>query len=154
MIISGTAGILYTYSQISAEKVVTPEDASISSTAVRGPLTLKAQADAIRMHTLNMAGGKTYAELPRTVPQIDENGNAVLNEQGEPIMVSNKVRETWVTATTLQTALQLGLMAYALSVLVVVLGILFLFNGFVLTTIKKHLCGDLCTERNCCRKKS
>src|SRR4051812_45891989 len=82
MIIGGVWAICFTYRNISQEKIVTPADASIPNAPVRGPFTLKSQADIIRHHVLEMTKGQTYAEMSRT----DEN------------------RPLWVTATTLTTA--------------------------------------------------
>lgn len=139
MVIGGMSGIVYTYTSIRAENVTTPEDATIPSTSVRGPLTLKAQADAIRTHMLKTSGGKTYAELPRTVPKLDTNGNPVLDEEGNAVQVPNTVRETWITATTLMTALKLGMLAYAFSAFALILGILFLMQGLVLGMLRRNV---------------
>ena len=53
IVIGGIWGITFTYKNIAQEKIVTPAGASISEKPVRGPFTLKAQADIIREHTLN-----------------------------------------------------------------------------------------------------
>ena len=71
-------GIYFTYSNIARENIITPADASIPGKPVRGPFTLKAQADIIREHTLETTGGKTFAEMPRQIAKVDENGNQII----------------------------------------------------------------------------
>ena len=65
LVLGGFWGICFTYKNIVQEKIVTPVDSSIPNKPVRGPFTLKAQADIIRDHTLKITGGKTYAEMSR-----------------------------------------------------------------------------------------
>jgi len=45
---------------------------------------------------------------------VDENGEAVLDENDEQVMVPNEARASWINATALTTALGLGIIAYAL----------------------------------------
>lgn len=110
---------------------MTPDDASIPNTPVRGPLTLKAQADIIRLHTLRMTGDKTFSEMPQQIPKLDENGQPVLGEDGKPIMIGNTARNIWITATTLITALNLGIMAYAFASLTLLLGLILIWIGII-----------------------
>ena len=132
MVVGGVWGIYFTYQNIAKEKIVTPADANIPEKPVRGPFTLKAQVDIIREHMLKMAGGKTYAEMPRQVAKLDENGKPVLDSQSKPVMMENTVRDTWITATTLTTALNLGIIAYAFSGLVLLFGAISIWTGMVL----------------------
>lgn len=136
-IVGGIGGAVYTYNQAAAENITTPDDASIAETPVRGPLTMKAQADIIREHTLNRTGGLSYAEMPGRVEQLDEAGNVVIDENGEPVMVSNSAREIWLRATTLTTALNLGIMAYALAAFAVVVGLALVASGGVFLSLRK-----------------
>jgi hypothetical protein len=133
----GVAGAVYTYNQAATENVVTPDDASIPGAEVRGPFTMKAQVDIIREHTLERTGGLYYAEMPRTVEQVDDNGNVVLDENGEPATVPNTARELWLTATGLTTALNLGIMAYALAAFAIVVGLALVVNGVVFLSLRK-----------------
>src|SRR3990172_676822 len=87
VVLAGFGGVVFTYQNVAREKIVTPEDASIPNAAVRGPMTLKAQADAIRKHTLKATKGKTYAEMPQQVAKVDATGSAVLDKDGKPVMV-------------------------------------------------------------------
>lgn len=115
MVIGGVWAICFTYRNITQEKIVTPADASIPNTPVQGPLTLKSQADVIRHHVLEMTGGLTYAEMSRT----DEN------------------RPLWVTATTLTTALNLGIITYVFSGFILLFGLISVWTGVVFHFLSK-----------------
>lgn len=115
LVVGGIWGICFTYKNIAQEKIVTPADASIPEKPVRGPLTLKAQADIIREHVLKMTGGKTYAEMPR------EDAN----------------RNLWITATTLTSALNLGILTYVFSGLIILFGCISVWTGFVFYALSR-----------------
>lgn len=116
LIVGGVWGICFTYRNIAQEHIVTPADATIPETPVRGPFTLKAQADIIRHHVLETTGGKTYAEMPR------EDAN----------------RPLWITATTLTTALNLGILTYVFSGLIILLGLISVWTGFVFRALARR----------------
>lgn len=140
MVVAGICATIYTYQSVAAENITTPKDASIPEVSVRGPITLKVQADTIRMHTMTATEGKTFAEMPRMIPKLDEAGQPVLDEAGESVMVRNDKRfDSWIPAVTLMTALQLGVISYAFSALVIALGALFLLNGCALLSLRKAL---------------
>jgi hypothetical protein len=115
MIVGGAWAICFTYRNISQEKIVTPADASIPNTPVRGPFTLKAQADVIRHHVLETTGGLTYAEMTR----------------------EDKNRSLWVTATTLTTALNLGIITYVFSGFILLFGLISVWTGIVFHFLSK-----------------
>jgi hypothetical protein len=139
MIVGGIGGITYTYKSISAEGITTPADATIPATQVRGPLTIKSQADVIRMHTLKRTEGLTFAQMPRTIPKLDEAKNPVFNELGEPVMVPNELRAgAWMPALTLTTSLQLAIVTYAFSLFALVCGLLFVVNGYIFLSLRKR----------------
>ena len=138
MVGASSFGVIFTYKNVAQENIVTPEDASIPKAPVRGPFTLKAQADIIRTHALKASDGKTYAEMPGKIPQLDKDGNTVLNEQGEAIMVSNAARTTWITATTLTTALNLGIITYAFSALVFFMGLVSIWTGITFYLLSRQ----------------
>ncbi|MEK7093905.1 MAG: hypothetical protein AAB903_01020 [Patescibacteria group bacterium] len=138
LVAGGVWGIYFTYKNIAQEKIVTPADASIPKKPVLGPLTLKAQADVIRKHTLEATGGKTFAEMPRQIEKLDESGTPVLDAQGKPVMVPNTARDIWITATTLITALNLGILTYVFSALVIVFGLISLWTGIVFYALSKN----------------
>lgn len=115
LVLGGLWVAVFTYQNVSQENIVTPEDASIPNTPVRGPLTLKSQADAIRHHVLKMTEGKTYAQMSR------EDAN----------------RNLWVTATTLTTALNLGIITYLFSGLIIIFGASLIWTGVVFSALSK-----------------
>ena len=127
----GIWGLTLTYKNVVRENITTPDDASIPSVPVRGPFTLKAQSDIIRTHTLRMTEGKTFAEMPRQIPKLDETGKPILDEDGKPAMIANTARDIWITATTLINALNLGIFAYAFSAVMLVFGFFFILIGII-----------------------
>lgn len=120
-----------------SENIVTPDDAVFPQVPVRGPMSMWAQADIIEHHQLDSTEGLRYSEMPRQVPSVDEAGNPVLGEDGEPVMVPNAARASWINATTLTTALNLGLLAYALSALALVVGITMVASGVTFLSLRK-----------------
>lgn len=116
LVVGGIWGMCLTYRNIARENIVTPADASIPEKPVRGPFTLKAQADIIRYHTLAMTGGQTFAEMDRT----------------------DSTRDIWITATTLATALNMGILAYATCGLVVLFGLFLLWVAIVTRAFAKR----------------
>lgn len=133
----GTWATFYTYQNIAREKIVTTEDAAIPNTPVRDPLTLKAQADVIRKHVLKTTKNKTYAEMPQQIAKLDASGSAVLDKDGKPVMIPNTARNIWITATTLTTALNLGILSYMLSGLVVLFGFVMIWIGVIFNALSK-----------------
>ena len=138
LIIGGVWGITFTYKNVTQEKITTPSDSAIPGRLVSGPMTLKAQADIIREHVLKMTGGKTYAEMPREIPKLDAAGKAVLNEKGETIMTPNTARDIWVTATSLTTALNLGVITYVFCGFILLFGLFLILIGIVFSGLSKR----------------
>ena len=139
LVIGGIWGMRFTYRSITQENIVTPADASISEKPVRGPFTLMAQANIIRKHTLATTGGKTFAEMPRQIAKLDESGQPVLDAQGKPMMVANTARDIWITATTLTTALNLGILTYAFSGLVILFGLTLILVGIISNILSRRV---------------
>lgn len=135
--IGGVFGLTYTYNTAAAEKITTPEDARIAEAPVRGPLTMWAQADIVTHHQLERTEGLRYAEMPRQIEQLDEAGNPVIGEDGQPVMVPNQARLSWLDATTIITSLSLGMISYAFSLFALVVGLVFLGMGFVVLKLEK-----------------
>lgn len=138
MVIGGLWGSTFTYKNITREKIVTSADARIPEKPVRGLFTLKAQADIIREHTLKLTQGKTFAEMPRQIPKLDENGKQVLGTDGTPVMTDNTARDIWITATTLTTALNLGIMTYVFSGLILLFGCISVWTGIVFYALRRQ----------------
>ena len=135
----GIFGAVYTWNQAVAEQITTPDDAIFPEVPVRGPLSMYAQSAIITHHQLDSTGGLRYAEMPRQVPQLDDAGAPVLDEAGEQVMIPNAARASWINATALTTALNLGLLAYALAALAMVVGITLTLSGFTFLSLRKAL---------------
>ena len=138
LVLGGLWGINFTYQNISRENIITTPDSALPNKPVRDPLTLKAQADVIRKHVLEMTNGKTYSQMPRQIAKVDENGSPILDENGKPVMVENSTRNLWVTATTLTTALNLGILTYAFSAFTILMGIISIWTGVVFFALSKN----------------
>lgn len=133
----GVFGAWFTWDQAVAQDVVTPDDAVIPETPVRGPFTMWAEADIITQHQLDGTDGLYYAQMDRMVPAVDETGEAILDENGEAVMVPNEARASWINATALTTALSLGIVSYALAAFAFVTGLTLVAVGFVFLHIRK-----------------
>ncbi len=88
-------------------------------------------AQYIRIHALEATGGKTYAQLPRFATDDGKGTNdaaqASKDENGQP--VANAIRDVWVTATALSTALNTSYMAERIAFFGIVVGIALLLTG-------------------------
>lgn len=139
LVIGGIWGVAFTYQNVSQENIITPGDASIPETQVRGPWTLMSQADIIREHTLGMTGGQTFAEMPRMITVLDDDGEPVMDEEGNPVMETNQARDIWITATALTAALNLAVVTYAFSALIALLGLISIWTGFVYLALARRV---------------
>ncbi|WP_370327484.1 hypothetical protein [Euzebya sp.] len=135
-VLGGFAGAVYTYDQAATQDITTPEDARIAEAPVRGPLTMWAQSDIITHHQLDRTGGLYYSQMEREVQAVDEEGNAVVDDDGQPVMVPNEARMSWLDATTLTTSLNMGIMAYALAAFAVVVGLVLTGTGWVIWRLR------------------
>lgn len=135
----GIFGAVYTWNQAASENITTPDDAVFPEVPLRGPFTMWAQADIIEHHQLEATEGLRYSEMPRQVASVDEAGNPVIGEDGEPVMVANAARASWINATALITALNVGLLAYALSAFALVVGITMIASGVTFLSLRKAL---------------
>jgi len=138
LVIGGIWAISFTYTNVTRENITTGEDASIPNTLVSGPFTLKSQADIIREHTLKITGGKTYAEMPRQIPKLDEQGKEVLDKDGKVVLVDNLARNIWITATSLTTALNLAIISYAFSIFIILFGLVSIWTGCIFRELSKR----------------
>lgn len=138
-VLGGVFGATYTYQQAAAENITTPDDAILPEVPVRGPLSLYAQSDIITKHQLESTEGLRFSEMERMVPMLDEaTGDPVVDEAGEPVMVPNEARNTWINATALTTALNLGLMAYAMSAFAIVVGLTLAALGYLILKLRRN----------------
>ena len=96
--------------ELRAEQIVTPDDASIPNARVQDADTAMAQADIIQKHALEATGGKTYAQMERTDPN----------------------RAVAFQASALRTSLMASALAWHVADLVIGLGALVFVLGLVL----------------------
>jgi F0F1-type ATP synthase membrane subunit c/vacuolar-type H+-ATPase subunit K len=97
----------------------------------------------MRIHALESSGGLTYAEMGRFLAADDpenpagtsDEEAALLDEEGNP--VPNAARNTWVTETSLSTALNLSYMAEQLALfgLVVAIALILTGIGFIVLSL-------------------
>lgn len=100
MVLEGRAAHDEVRDAIVAENITTAEDAAIPNVLIDSPDEAKAQSDAIEQHYLKATGGKTYSELDREDP----------------------LRDTAFRAAALRTSLNLAVMGFKVSDLVVGMG--------------------------------
>lgn len=131
LIVMGAWGRSEVRSQLRSEQIYGTEDSSIAGQLVDTGGKAKIFADVIKKHALESAGGKTYAQLGRYLKQGGGDTNnpdeAVKDDQGKP--VANPVRNTWVTATALRTALYMSYFAEQVSTFSIVMGVVLIVTG-------------------------
>ena len=88
--------------ELLAQRITTPDDASIPGVPVQDAATAKSMADIIDTHAQKATGGKTYSELDREDP----------------------ARATAFQASALRTSLYTSVMAFNLGDLVIGLGLM------------------------------
>lgn len=125
--------------QLRSEQIYGTEDSSIAGKLVDTGSEAKIFADTIKRHALEAAGGKTYAQLGRYLKagggDTNDPNEAAKDDNGNPI--PNPVRNTWVTATALRTALYMSYLAEQIATFAVVLGVALILvgGGFGVLTI-------------------
>jgi hypothetical protein len=118
-------------SDLRAEQIVGTEDSKIPGQLDTGA-EAQAFAKVIRKHTLAATGGQTYSQMPRYLdaqgnPTNDEKQAAVNPQTGKP--VENGLRNMWVTATALTTALNTAYFAESVATFAIVMGVALLLAG-------------------------
>ena len=109
--VAGVVAYIAVQQTLSDQKITVSDDADMfAGKAVNGPFTAYSQAMVIGKHAKEIAGGKTYAELPQDDPN----------------------RDTVMTASFLQASLFTSVVAFGVSVLAVVLGLLLVLLGWAL----------------------
>lgn len=137
----GVAGRDTVRDNLAAEKIVgTPDMTAIAGQKVDTGAEAREFAKAMREHTMEATGGKTYAEMPRFMgkdgkPTHDEKA-AALTEKGTPM--DNPARQIWVTETALSTALNTAFFAENVALFSIVMGIAMLLTGagFLVLTLR------------------
>jgi len=101
-------------------------------------------ASYIRIHALESSGGLTYSELPRFASEdgkgTSDAAAALKGPDGDPL--GNPVRETWITATSLSTALNVSYMAQQLALFGIVVGVALLLSGIGFIVLTAGLIGS------------
>ena len=114
MIVGGAVVWGMVSSQLAAEQISVSDDASMMAGApVVGPVSAFAEADIINHHALEMADGKTYAEL----------------EQDDPI------RATVMNASFLRTSLFTSVVSFGVAAFAIGLGLLVALFGWSIRSI-------------------
>ena len=122
--------------ELTAQNIVTPDDASIPGVKVTSAATAESMADIIDHHALDATGGLTYSELGRFMAADGDLAGtsdpeaALLGEDGKP--VPNALRNTAFQASTLRTSLYTSVMAFNVADLVVGLGLMIAVLGVAL----------------------
>ncbi len=107
MVVEGQSAKDEVRDSIVSENIITSEDASIPNVLVDNAAKAKAEADVIEVHYLEITGGKTYADLDRDDPN----------------------RETAFRAVQLRTSLNLAVMGFKVSDLVIGMGFFMIVVG-------------------------
>ena len=108
MIIGGIATWVVVTNTLSDQKITVAEDADcLAEDDVNGPFSAYCQAKIIDKHTLDITGGKTYAELDREDP----------------------LRETAMNSAFLQASLFTSVVAYGIAAMAIAMGLLFILIG-------------------------
>jgi hypothetical protein len=105
--------------ELIAQKITTPEDASIPNVKVTNAKTAIAMADIIEEHAMKSTGGRTYSELDRQDPN----------------------RQVAFNASALRTSLYTSAMAFNVADLVVGIGALLLALGVAIGGVGVALAG-------------
>lgn len=119
-------------SDLRAEQIVGTEDSTIPGQIVDTGSEAQAFAAVIRKHTLAATEGQTYSQMARYLdaqgkPTNDEKQAAVNPDTGKP--VENGLRNMWVTATALTTALNTAYFAESVATFAIVMGVALLLAG-------------------------
>lgn len=112
--VAGVGAYIAVQQTLSDQKIVVSDDADMfAGKQVNGPFTAYAQAMVIGKHAKEIAGGKTYAELPQNDPN----------------------RDTVMTASFLQASLFTSVVAFGVAAMATVLGLLLILLGWSLRRV-------------------
>ena len=144
---------------IARENITTSQDASIPNVRVTDAATAKAQANVIETHALELAEGQTYAELGRFMAAdggyTSDPEKALKGSDGNPVL--NPVRNTVLQSVSLRTSLNLAVMGFKISDLVVGMGFFMVAIGgtFILFMAPAvYWAAEIANERAATREKT
>lgn len=110
-VVAGVVTWIVITSTLSSQKITVSDDASCrAGAAVAGPVSAYCQATVIDKHTMEITGGKTYAELDREDPN----------------------RDTAMTSSFLQASLFTSVVAFGVAAMAVAVGIVFVLFGLAM----------------------
>ena len=110
-VVAGLGTYAVVSSTLADQKITVSDDAArFGGKQVKGPFTAYAQANVINKHATEIAGGKTYAELPQDDPN----------------------RSTVMTASFLQASLFTSVVAFGVAAFVAVMGAVLILLGWSL----------------------
>jgi hypothetical protein len=113
MAVAGVITWVVVSNTLSAQKITVADDAScLAGDTVDGPFSAYCQADVIDKHTLDITGGKTYAELDREDP----------------------LRATAMDSAFLQASLFTSVVAFGVAAMAFGVGIILTLIGFAIRT--------------------
>lgn len=108
LLILGAAGTWYVVSDTLVQQdITTPDDACLPGRQVADPFTAYCQAKVIEKHTLDLTGGKTYAELDREDP----------------------LRDTAMNSSFLQASLFTSVVSFGVAAMAAGMGVIFILIG-------------------------
>ena len=129
--------------ELIAQRITTPEDASIPNARVDSAATAKSMADIIGKHADESTGGKTYAELGRFLAvgggDTNDDKAALKGADGKP--VANPIRNVAFQASALRTSLYTSVMAFNVADLVVGLAAMMAALGIAVGGVGVALAG-------------
>ena len=129
--------------ELLAQNIVTPEDASIPNARVDDAATADSMARIIGVHASEATGGRTYAEMGRFLTpdggDTSDEEAALKDENGNP--VANPLRNVAFQASALQTSLHTSHMAFNVADLVIGLGMFVAVVGLAIGGIGVALGG-------------
>jgi len=111
MAIAGVVVWVVVSTTLEDQKITVSDDANCAAgDTVNGPISAFCQADIIDHHTMEITGGKTYAELAQDDPN----------------------RETAMTSSFLQASLFTSVVAFGVCLMAIAIGIVMTLIGFAL----------------------
>jgi hypothetical protein len=117
LLILGAAGTWYVVSDTLVQQdITTPDDACLPGRQVADPFTAYCQAKVIEKHTLDLTGGKTYAELDREDP----------------------LRDTAMNSSFLQASLFTSVVSFGVAAMAAGMGLIFILIGLGIRDVARR----------------
>jgi hypothetical protein len=145
MIVAGGATWFMVTTQLKAEHItvaaVTPANPGrFAGKPVAGPITAYAQADAINHHSLDGAGGRTYAQLGNDAKALQAKlaaGGLSKEEiaKNPDVVALAATRDVTMNASFLRASLFTSIVAFSVAALAIGLGVLFMLLGVALKKV-------------------